>query len=282
MADRIQIRRDTASNWTAANPTPAAGEICYESDTGKLKIGNGTSSWTSLVYTYDLSILGYSRVWTDAVTVVRTDNDTVVYTTASAAIATLTANSIIGRLVRWMNGDGSAIKKAFVRNATTSGADVVIELSGDIFAAGGATSANSNLASFRVSLHETVRVIDWYIPGEQIADNAVATGKIYFNRTNQSWHVISTSAYLGTAGNHAAGTGVMTYNIYNGANAIFSTAPDLVETAALDNSVPDQNNPIAGGSKISLRTITVTADTTKPQDLCVTLFYAFSDLWSAV
>jgi hypothetical protein len=47
---QIQIRRGTASQWTSANPTLAAGEFGYESDTGKFKIGDGSTAWTSLAY----------------------------------------------------------------------------------------------------------------------------------------------------------------------------------------------------------------------------------------
>jgi len=47
---QIQIRRGTASQWTSANPTLAAGEFGYESDTGKFKIGTGSTAWTSLSY----------------------------------------------------------------------------------------------------------------------------------------------------------------------------------------------------------------------------------------
>jgi hypothetical protein len=50
MSTKIQIRRDLAANWTSANPILASGEIGYETDTGKLKIGNGAASWTSLTY----------------------------------------------------------------------------------------------------------------------------------------------------------------------------------------------------------------------------------------
>jgi hypothetical protein len=47
---RIQVRRDTASNWTSTNPTLAAGEFGFETDTTKVKIGNGSTAWTSLGY----------------------------------------------------------------------------------------------------------------------------------------------------------------------------------------------------------------------------------------
>lgn len=47
---KIQIRRDTSSNWQQYNPTPSSGEPCYETDTGKLKIGNGTTPYNQLEY----------------------------------------------------------------------------------------------------------------------------------------------------------------------------------------------------------------------------------------
>jgi len=47
---QIQVRRGTASQWTSTNPTLAAGEWGFETDTGKAKIGNGSTVWTSLSY----------------------------------------------------------------------------------------------------------------------------------------------------------------------------------------------------------------------------------------
>ena len=53
MADMIQIRRDTASNWTTANPILAQGELGAETDTSKIKIGDGTTAWASVPYLID-------------------------------------------------------------------------------------------------------------------------------------------------------------------------------------------------------------------------------------
>lgn len=50
MAIEIQIRRDTASNWTTVNPTLAEGELGLETNTNFLKIGDGTKAWTGLSY----------------------------------------------------------------------------------------------------------------------------------------------------------------------------------------------------------------------------------------
>jgi hypothetical protein len=47
---RLQLRADTAANWTSVNPILLANELGRETDTGKIKIGNGTATWTSLAY----------------------------------------------------------------------------------------------------------------------------------------------------------------------------------------------------------------------------------------
>ena len=81
----MQQRRDTAANWKSVNPTPKSGEICFETDTGKMKIGDGSTAYLSLPYKanedaykmidklYDgvnlttkfaSEISGYSDVWT--------------------------------------------------------------------------------------------------------------------------------------------------------------------------------------------------------------------------
>ena len=53
MASIIQIRRDTASNWSSANPTLAQGELGIETDTLKVKAGTGSANWASLSYLID-------------------------------------------------------------------------------------------------------------------------------------------------------------------------------------------------------------------------------------
>lgn len=53
MANKIQHRRDTAANWTSANPVLAAGEPALETDTGKTKLGDGVTGWSALPYKLD-------------------------------------------------------------------------------------------------------------------------------------------------------------------------------------------------------------------------------------
>jgi hypothetical protein len=62
---RMAQRYDTATNWTAANPTLLAGEIGIESDTKKWKLGTGAAAWNSLGYIPGLSISAYPLVNAD-------------------------------------------------------------------------------------------------------------------------------------------------------------------------------------------------------------------------
>ena len=50
MAAKIQLRRDTAAVWASVNPTLALGEPGVETDTYKVKVGDGTSDWNTLPY----------------------------------------------------------------------------------------------------------------------------------------------------------------------------------------------------------------------------------------
>lgn len=50
MAIKIQVRRGTAANWTSTNPTLSAGELAFETDTGKMKVGTGLADWDTLPY----------------------------------------------------------------------------------------------------------------------------------------------------------------------------------------------------------------------------------------
>ena len=59
MATRMQQRRGTAAQWISTNagagPVLNAGEMGWESDTNKFKIGDGTNNWTSLDYFSDIN-----------------------------------------------------------------------------------------------------------------------------------------------------------------------------------------------------------------------------------
>jgi len=59
MATRLQQRRGTAAQWISTNagagPVLNAGEIGWESDTNKFKIGDGVNNWANLDYFADIN-----------------------------------------------------------------------------------------------------------------------------------------------------------------------------------------------------------------------------------
>jgi|HubBroStandDraft_6_1064221.scaffolds.fasta_scaffold102499_3 hypothetical protein len=50
MAYVIQLRGDTAANWTRVDPVLHQRELGFETDTDKAKVGDGETAWTSLPY----------------------------------------------------------------------------------------------------------------------------------------------------------------------------------------------------------------------------------------
>jgi len=50
MAVTIKIRRDTAAKWASTNPILSAGEPGFETDTLKVKYGDGVKTWNNLSY----------------------------------------------------------------------------------------------------------------------------------------------------------------------------------------------------------------------------------------
>lgn len=62
---KIKHRYDTASNWTTNNPVLLAGELGIERDTRKMKVGDGTTSWSSLKYITINDLSDYVTLNTD-------------------------------------------------------------------------------------------------------------------------------------------------------------------------------------------------------------------------
>ncbi len=46
----IQIRRGTAAEWTSENPVLSSGELGFETDTNKMKVGDGINNYNDINY----------------------------------------------------------------------------------------------------------------------------------------------------------------------------------------------------------------------------------------
>ena len=85
----LKLRGDTAANWTAANPVLALNEPGIETDTRKLKYGDGATAWTTLAY----SAAGGGTVTSVSVTTANGVSGTVATATTTPAL-TLTLAAI--------------------------------------------------------------------------------------------------------------------------------------------------------------------------------------------
>ena len=127
----IQARRDTAANWTSANPTLAAGELGYETDTGKVKIGNGSTAWNTLAY------LGGGSV-----SPLTTKGDLWGYSSADARIPVgsdgqvLVADSSVGLGVKWASGGAAGTGLTVIFDSTLSSAAASIDTGASSIPAG--------------------------------------------------------------------------------------------------------------------------------------------------
>jgi len=186
VADLIQIRRDTAANWTSANPTLAQGELGVETDTSKIKVGDGSTAWSSLSYLIDT---GDYLISSDIGSTVQAyDSDTAKLDVAQA----YTAQQTFGEL------------KETVFTLATSGTVALDPANGSI-----QTSATSGAITFTDSLEEGQTVVlhitggdsntiiwpttTWVTSGGNVAPTVTASDVFVF------WKISTTlyGAYVG-------------------------------------------------------------------------------------
>jgi hypothetical protein len=81
MPTKIQLRRGTASQWFDASTVLLAGEQGYETDTRRIKIGDGTTAWNSLPYFNSIQI----NEKTSSYTLTLSDNEKLIEMNVAAA-----------------------------------------------------------------------------------------------------------------------------------------------------------------------------------------------------
>lgn len=65
MGTMLAHRKALASQWTSKNPVLASGEIGFEFDTNKYKVGNGVTTWNSLPYSSPSNVTKFGTLLGD-------------------------------------------------------------------------------------------------------------------------------------------------------------------------------------------------------------------------
>lgn len=166
----IQARRGTAAQWTSTNPILSVGEFGYETDTKKMKVGDGTSTWTALPY------------WDD-------QSAPAVHTHTASQISDSTA---VGRSVL------TAVDAAAARTAIGAGtSSLVIGTTGTTAMAGNKTFAFSEITgTLGTNQLPALAINDTFVVADQTAMLALTAqrGDIAIRTDNQKSFILSTDS----------------------------------------------------------------------------------------
>ena len=127
---RFQVRADTAANWTAANPTLLLNELGFETDTKKLKMGDGTTAWSSLTYFPSIvsggTVLGNLEIGTTGTLTFEGSTadgfETTLGVIDPTADRTINLPNVSGTIVT--TGDTGTVTSTMIANGTIVDADV--------------------------------------------------------------------------------------------------------------------------------------------------------------
>jgi hypothetical protein len=111
MPVQIKLRRDTAANWLSVNPILAAGEPGYETDTRKIKYGDGVSTW---------SILGYAITQADAGSLTGSTLPANITASSLTSVGTLTKLTVTEYINGSITGTAGSVTNGFYTNSSFS------------------------------------------------------------------------------------------------------------------------------------------------------------------
>ena len=229
----MQQRRDTAANWTSANPTLLAGEIGIESDTLKWKVGTGSTAWTSLGYIPAFSLSAYPLVNADiaaaaaiAYSKLATLTSGNIVLGSSANVATSTA--VTGD-VTISNTGVTAIATGVIVNADINASAAIVDTKlATIATAGKVSNSATTAASANTASAIVARDASGNFSAGTITADLTGNASTVTTNANLTGHVTSvgnaavlgsfTSAQLLAALTDETGTGA----------AVFATSPTLV------------------------------------------------------
>jgi hypothetical protein len=248
MATRMQQRRGTASQWISTNsgngPILAAGEIGFESDTNKFKVGDGVNHWINLDYFIDANStvnpsFGSSITFEGATA---NDFETTLTVTDPTADRTLTLPDATGTLATQTyvtNEIGSHSSDTTSVHGIADTADLATKSYADT----AASTAVSTHSLDTTDVHGITNTAD--LATKTYADTAVST----HNSVTANVHGIVDTSVLTTASNTQTLTGkTLTSPKINEDVALTSTATQLNYVNGVTSAIQTQIDGKAASS----------------------------------
>lgn len=171
---RIQVRRGSATDWSGVNPILAAGELGVETNTRKIKVGDGSTAWNSLSYVAadapeigEISQDAINTALTMGAGLTKTYND-------GANTITISVDSAVVATVAYVD--------AAVTGLTNSTAATYLEIA-DRGAQNGVASLDGNTKIPEAQLKLTGLATDISTSGSISGENLTLAGNLFVNGT---------------------------------------------------------------------------------------------------
>ncbi len=219
----MQQRRGTAAQWTAANPVLGAGEIGFETDTNKFKIGNGSTAWTSLSYFID-----GSSIIDGAPDLLNTLNELAAALGDDPAFFTTVANNL-GNAVNVLSNSQTATSNALslVQGNVASISNSITAIQNNISTQSetiqGLTNSLSSHTEASINVHGISNTLNLaYMTDVSTISNAMTT----HSSANTNVHGISNTLNLA----YLADVNGLSESISNSINALSDSLSNLIST----------------------------------------------------
>lgn len=195
---KFQVRNDTAANWAATNPVLAAGEPGLETDTGRVKFGNGTSNWAALPYVDAAGLsnaspqpLGAASAGSSSLAA-RADHVHSVPSSLAVSALSTTGNAVIGGNLQVVGSFSSGSTTINASNVTGLNEAIEDRVAGLLVAGSGTTLVyNDNAGTLTISSGTHVHAL-----GDVTGLVAALAGKASTTHTHVIGDVTDLSAQL--------------------------------------------------------------------------------------
>ena len=254
---RIQVRRGISTDWSTVNPILAAGEIGFESNTKKVKIGDGTTSWNSLDYiSSDVPVIdeiaqdavnsalvmgnGLSKVYNDTANTITLNNTGVLSFNTRTGAVTL-SGSDVNTALGYTAADAAAL--------TTLGNNTAQDIADAITTAETYTDTSiSNLIDSAPALLNTLNELASALNNDENFANTVLSD---ISTTLSNAHSYTDSAISTEVFNRNTAIAASAGTVSNSASAYTDTQASLTLNAAnyytdgaITTEINDRNNAI--------------------------------------